>query len=117
MKIYSTTNVTHTYQSNLSNQPFKIGGCQPDKASASSQLQGFEPIGVILNRLPLVSPQKPIARAIELKSPCSGCGGTTGKIGAGRKPGEVSLHCAGCKRFLRWIAASELKSSSNHTLL
>jgi hypothetical protein len=40
--------------------------------------------------------------------PCSQCGGTQTRTGAGRKPGEASLHCRECKRFLRWIAATEL---------
>jgi hypothetical protein len=41
---------------------------------------------------------------------CPHCGSPEHRTGAGRKPQEASLHCRECKRFLRWIAASELKS-------
>lgn len=43
-----------------------------------------------------------------LSSPCPHCGSTTTRIGAGRKPQEASLHCGDCKRFIRWVSASEL---------
>lgn len=49
-------------------------------------------------------------RAIHLESPCSKCGGITGKIGAGRKPGESSIVCGACRKFLRWISPIELKA-------
>lgn len=39
--------------------------------------------------------------------PCPRCGSTTPRTGAGRKPGEASLICSNCKRFVRWLSASE----------
>jgi len=46
-----------------------------------------------------------------LNNPCPHCGSLKTRTGAGRKPQEASLHCRECKRFLRWIAANELKSA------
>jgi hypothetical protein len=45
---------------------------------------------------------------IHLKSPCC-CGGTLAKTGAGRRPKEVSLHCAQCRKFVAWVMSSDLK--------
>jgi hypothetical protein len=50
-------------------------------------------------------------KAIKLE-PCR-CGSNTAKAGAGRKPQEASLHCSGCKRFIRWISVNELKGLPN----
>jgi hypothetical protein len=63
--------------------------------------------------IPISPPQKQAVKGIHLESPCSKCWGITGKLGAGRKPQEASLHCHQCKRFIRWISASELKSAKN----
>jgi hypothetical protein len=40
--------------------------------------------------------------------PCLNCGDTSTRIGAGKKPGQSSLHCSGCKRFIAWVSAGEL---------
>jgi hypothetical protein len=45
--------------------------------------------------------------------PCPRCGSTSSRTGAGRRPGEASLHCGVCKRFHRWMPANELKSAKN----
>ena len=61
------------------------------------------------SQIPLAPPQKEAGKGIRLKSPCPHCGDTSPpRTGAGRKPGEASLHCASCKRFIRWISANEL---------
>jgi transposase-like protein len=41
---------------------------------------------------------------------CPHCASPERRIGAGRKPGEASLHCRECKRFIQWLSASELKA-------
>ncbi len=38
------------------------------------------------------------------------CGSPSSRTGAGDQPGEASLHCSNCKRFIRWISANELKT-------
>lgn len=43
-------------------------------------------------------------------SPCPNCGSLECRTGAGKKPGEASLHCSGCKQFIAWIGSSELKA-------
>lgn len=45
--------------------------------------------------------------SLSLNNPCPHCGSTERRTGAGRGPQEASLHCAGCKRFVRWIAAGD----------
>lgn len=91
--------------------------------------QGLEAIGSILRRLSFIeeSPEqeqlnlftsepKPKVGEIQLKDSCC-CGSRFGRTGAGRKPGEASLHCAQCRKFIQWIGASELKSVRKNTLL
>lgn len=38
---------------------------------------------------------------------CPRCGSEARKLGAGKAPGGASLLCAGCKKFIKWIAAGE----------
>jgi predicted RNA-binding Zn-ribbon protein involved in translation (DUF1610 family) len=53
---------------------------------------------------------------LTLNNPCPNCGNTSPpRTGAGRKPQEASLHCASCKRFLRWVSANE-KAVARNTL-
>lgn len=60
------------------------------------------------SKIPLALPQKQAGKGIHIKSSCSKCGGIVGSLGAGKRPRESSLICAGCKRFISWIGASEL---------
>jgi hypothetical protein len=55
--MHSTTSVLLFGQTNRSIQPLKVGGYQQREASTSQQ-QGFEPIGKILKRLPLIPDQE-----------------------------------------------------------
>jgi hypothetical protein len=40
---------------------------------------------------------------------CPRCGSPLNRIGAGRKPGEGSIACGECKKFIRWLSSRELK--------
>lgn len=69
-----------------------------------SQLR--EEIKNLESRIPLAPPQKQAGKGIHLKSPC-GCTSPP-RTGAGRKPGEASLHCDSCNQFIRWVSVSSL---------
>ena len=64
--------------------------------------------------LHLESPQRltedPSRTPSSKNNECPHCGCLEHRIGAGRKPQEASLHCRGCKRFIRWVSAGEFKS-------
>jgi hypothetical protein len=45
---------------------------------------------------------------VTLRNPC-GCGSSSGRLGAGRKPKELSLACSECKKFIAWLPANQLK--------
>jgi hypothetical protein len=63
------------------------------------------------SEVPLSPPQKQAGKGTRLKSQCPHCGDTSPpRTGAGRKPGEASLHCASCKRFIQWIGVAELRA-------
>jgi transcription elongation factor Elf1 len=72
-------------------------------------------MSITLPQIPLAfkrklnNPLSTLKHSLNNLSPCPHCGSSeTPRTGAGRKPQEASLHCAECKRFLRWIAAGEL---------
>lgn len=45
----------------------------------------------------------------EIQADCPSCGNHKGKIGAGKKPGESSLICDNCGKFIKWLSAKEFK--------
>lgn len=45
-----------------------------------------------------------------LNPPCGKCGSEVGKLGAGRKPKESSLYCCQCRKLIKWLSRSELRS-------
>lgn len=45
--------------------------------------------------------------------PCSGCGSQERKLGAGKAPGEASLLCSECEKFIKWVSGSELIAISS----
>jgi hypothetical protein len=45
--------------------------------------------------------------------PCSACGSTHPKLGAGKGPHSASLKCAQCDHFIKWIGKSELAKIEN----
>ncbi len=53
-----------------------------------------------------ITPQR-IFRANPNHLPCSACGSTHRKLGAGRQPGEASLLCK-CGKFIKWLRGSQL---------
>jgi hypothetical protein len=55
-----------------------------------------------------ITPQ-PIFRANPNHLPCSACGSTHRKLGAGKGPHSASLRCGQCDRFIKWVSKSELE--------
>lgn len=53
--------------------------------------------------------KKNTPRSINLESPCN-CGNLTGKLGAGKKPGEASLLCDKCRAFIAWLSDRQTKA-------
>jgi len=54
--------------------------------------------------LPLeVETVKKRSKRVMLEKPCPQCDNQAAKVGAGRRPGESSLGCSKCKRFIKWI--------------
>lgn len=41
--------------------------------------------------------------------PCPRCGSVSFLIGAGKGPHSASLRCAECKRFTKWVSATDVK--------
>jgi hypothetical protein len=70
----------------------------------------------IMARLkPEIKPNQAFQQSEQLKkggrSPrrCDHCGSENLKIGAGRKGGEQSIHCADCRKFLEYQPISQLR--------
>jgi hypothetical protein len=54
-----------------------------------------------------ITPQ-PIFRANPNHLPCSSCGSTSRRLGAGKVPGGASLRCGECDRFIKWLTPGEV---------